>query len=102
MPKTAKRPPRKSTRLSSRSEWQLQTAKARFSELFRKTLADGPQRITRHGRDAVVLVAADEFDRLMQRSKQPESLVEFFRKSPLVGSGIDLERERDFGRDIEL
>jgi prevent-host-death family protein len=102
MPKTAKRHPRKSTRLRSGSEWQLQTAKARFSELFRKALADGPQRITRHGRDTVVVVAADEFDRLTRRSKQPESLVEFFRKSPLVGSGIDLERERDFGRDIEL
>jgi prevent-host-death family protein len=102
MPKTAKRPPGKSTRARSGSEWQLQTAKARFSELFRKALADGPQRITRHGRDTVVVVAADEFDRLTRRSKQPESLVEFFRKSPLVGSGIDLERERDVGRDIEL
>jgi prevent-host-death family protein len=102
MPKTAKRHPGKKTRLRSGSEWQLQTAKARFSELFRKALADGPQRITRHGRDTVVVVAADEFDRLTRRSKQPESLVEFFRKSPLVGSGINLERERTVGRKVEL
>ena len=102
MLKTAKRPPRKSVRLSSRGEWQLQAAKARFSELFRKALADGPQRVTRHGRDTVVVVAADEFDRLTRRSKQPESLVEFFRKSPLVGSGIDLERERTVARKVEL
>lgn len=101
MPKTAKRSARK-TKVRGKSEWQLQAAKARFSELFRKALSDGPQRITRHGRDTVVMVAAGEFDRLSRRGKQPESLVEFFRKSPLVGSGINLEREDDFGRDIEL
>lgn len=101
MPKTAKHNARK-TKVRSKSEWQLQAAKARFSELFRKALSDGPQRITRHGRDTVVMVAADEFDRLSRRSKQPESLVEFFRKSPLVGSGINLERERTFSRKIEL
>ena len=102
MPKTATRNSGKNHRLKSKSEWQLQTAKARFSELFRKALADGPQRSTRHGRDTVVVVAADEFDRLTQRTKQPESLVEFFRKSPLVGSGINLERERTVGRKIDL
>jgi antitoxin Phd len=101
VPKTAQRHSEKK-HLRSKGEWQLQTAKARFSELFRKALADGPQRITRNGRDTVVVVAADEFDRLIRRSKQPESLVEFFRKSPLVGSGINLERERTVGRKVEL
>ena len=101
MPKTAQSHSEKK-RLRSKSEWQLQTAKARLSELVRKALADGPQRITRNGRDTVVVVAADEFDRLTRRSKQPESLVEFFRKSPLVGSGINLEREDDFGRDVDV
>ena len=101
MPKTAPRHSEKN-RPRSKSEWQLQTAKARFSELFRKALADGPQRVTRNGRDTVVVVAADEFDRLTRRSKQPESLVEFFRKSPLVGSCINLERERTVGRKAEL
>jgi hypothetical protein len=31
-----------------------------------------------------------------------ESLVEFFARSPLVGSGINLKREADYGRDIDL
>lgn len=43
--------------------WQLQTARGRFSELFDAALGDGPQRITRHGRQAVVIVAEDEWNR---------------------------------------
>jgi prevent-host-death family protein len=82
--------------------WQLQTAKARFSELFRKALAEGPQWVTRQGKDAVVIVAAEEFKRLRARSRQPESLVEFFAKSPLAGANLDLERSPDYGREIDL
>ena len=44
--------------------WQLQEAKQRFSEVVRDALEKGPQMVTRHGRDAVVVVAADEFSRL--------------------------------------
>jgi prevent-host-death family protein len=82
--------------------WQLQTAKARFSELFRKARVEGPQWITRQGKDAVVIVAAEEFQRLKARSKQPESLVEFFAKSPLAGANLELDRPRDYGRKIDL
>ena len=87
---------------SSKRAWQLQTAKARFSELFRKARAEGPQWVTRQGKDAVVIVAAEEFQRLLVRSKQPESLVEFFAKSPLAGASLDLDRSRDYGLEIDL
>ena len=90
------------TSATSRSNWQLQTAKARFSELFRKARAEGPQWVTRQGKDAVVVVAAEEFQRLKARSKQPESLVEFFARSPLAGANIDLDRSPDYGREIDL
>jgi antitoxin Phd len=82
--------------------WQLQTAKARFSELFRKALAEGPQWVTRQGKDAVVIVAAEEFQRLRARARQPQSLVEFFAKSPLASANLDLERSPDYGREIDL
>lgn len=82
--------------------WQLQTAKARFSELFRKARAEGPQWVTRQGKEAVVIVAAEEFQRLRARSKQPASLVEFFAKSPLAGTTLDLDRSPDYGREIDL
>lgn len=93
----------KSSRVTSRATiWQLQTAKARFSELFQKARSEGPQWVTRQGKDAVVVVSAEDFERLKRRSRQPESLVEFFAKSPLAGANLDLERSDDYGREIEL
>lgn len=86
----------------NRKIWQLQTAKARFSEVFRKARAEGPQWVTRQGKDAVVIVAAEEFQRLRVQSKQPASLVEFFAKSPLAGADLHLDRSPDYGRDIDL
>ena len=82
--------------------WQIQTAKARFSEVFRRARAEGPQRITRQGKDGVVMVAEEQYEQLVGKSHQPKSLVQFFRSSPLVGVELDLERDRDAGRDIEL
>lgn len=81
--------------------WQLQTAKARFSELFRRARNEGPQYVTRQGKEAVVVIGAEEFEKLKRRNRKT-SLVQFFAESPLVGSGIDLERELDFGRKVKL
>ena len=98
----SKRKPAAPKRSQAHATWQLQTAKARFSEVFRKAREEGPQRVTKHGGESVVIVPAEEFDRLTRRSTQPESLLEFFAKSPLAGSGINLERERTVGRKVEF
>ena len=82
--------------------WQVQSAKARFSEVFRRARTEGPQRITRQGKDGVVMVADEQYEQLVGKSHQPRSLVQFFRESPLVGAELDLERSRDPERDIEL
>lgn len=82
--------------------WQVQTAKARFSEVFRLARTKGPQRITRQGREGVVMLAEEAYEQLAARSRQPKSLVRFFRESPLMGADLDLERSRDTGREIEL
>lgn len=82
--------------------WQLQTAKARFSEVFRLARSEGPQRITRRGKEAVVMISIERYEELVGRSHQPKSLVQFFRESPLAGMDLDLERSRDEGRPIEL
>lgn len=70
--------------------WQLQQAKARFSEMFTAALAHGPQFITRRGKDTAVLISLTEFDAL-RASKQP-SFVDFMRKSPLMGLQLNVER----------
>jgi antitoxin Phd len=86
----------------SATAWQLQAAKARFSEVFRLARTAGPQLITRQGKEGVVMIPVEQFDQLVNRSRQPKSLVQFFRESPLVGLDLDLERDKDTGRDIEL
>jgi antitoxin Phd len=82
--------------------WQLQTAKARFSELFRLARIQGPQRITRQGKEGVVMISDEQYSQLVGKSHQPKNLVQFFRESPLVGVELDLERAKDVGRDINL
>ena len=79
--------------------WQVQEAKARFSELMRDAAKDGPQAITIRGRRAAVVLSADDYDRL----KRPKpSLVEFLRASPLAGVELDIERDRSPPRDVTL
>ena len=80
----------------------MQTAKARFSEIFRLGRTDGPQRITRQGKEGVVMISDEQYEQLVGRSHQPKNLVEFFRESPLVGVELDLERSKDVERDIDL
>lgn len=80
-------------------KWQLQEAKNRFSELVRKASKEGPQIVTRHGRDSVVVLSADDY-RKMEKPKT--SLVEFFRTSPLSGVDLDTSRDQSPSRDIEL
>lgn len=81
------------------SRWQLQDAKNRFSELVDTALTAGPQMVTRHGEDAVVIVPAETY-RALTRPKG--SLVEFFANSPLRGAGLTLTRDGDTGRQIDL
>jgi antitoxin Phd len=78
--------------------WQLQAAKQRFSELVERARRDGPQFVTKHGKEAVVVVSAEEYRRL--RGGGP-SLVEFIRSAPDFDM-LNLERAEDRGRDVEL
>src|SRR5271155_3279291 len=108
MPKALKKPNRgvkpanASMARTGGQDWQLQTAKAKFSEVVRLGRTEGPQRITRQGKEAVVMISDEQYNRLTAKSHQPKSIVQFFRESPLVGVDLDLERDRDTGRDIEL
>lgn len=78
--------------------WQLQAAKQQFSELVERARRDGPQVVTKHGKEAVVVVSAEEYRRL--RGGGP-SLVEFIRSAPDFDA-LQLERTDDRGRDVEL
>lgn len=79
--------------------WKLEDAKNQFSRVVREALAGEPQRVSRGGRDAVVVVAAEEYDRL---TRPATGLVEFLTASPLAQVELDLARPTDAGRDVDL
>jgi antitoxin Phd len=83
--------------------WSVQEARARLSQLIDEALAGRPQRISRRGKEVAVLISAAEYDRLV---KPRQSLVEFFRNSPLAEvmaeDELDFERDRSPIRDIFL
>jgi antitoxin Phd len=82
--------------------WQVQTAKAQFSELLRRTRSEGVQIVTKQGKDDVVVMPIEQYRKLTRQSRQPASLVQFFAQSPLADVDLNLERDRDYGRGIEL
>jgi prevent-host-death family protein len=93
---------RRSTRSSTRTgRWRLQDAKARFSEVVREAQQRGPQRVTLHGKDAVVIVGADEFDRL-QRPLTGRDIINALAGSPLADVPFERLSVRSKVRDIEL
>jgi prevent-host-death family protein len=81
------------------STWQLQQAKARLSEVIKQASTNGPQEITSHGEPTAVILSIKDYKKL---TKPKPSLYEFMRSSPLVGVELDLERNKDTGRDIPL
>jgi antitoxin Phd len=80
--------------------WQLQEAKQKFSELVRRTLEEGPQVVTKHGEEVVVVVPAEEFRRM---NEEKPDFKEFLMSAP---EGLELiipERPRnDFPREVDL
>ena len=82
-------PPKPSRRVRNpkSGHWLLQDAKARFSELVRRVRSEGPQRVTVHGRDEVVVISAEEFRRL---------------KGDLTGASLIAAMQASPHRDVEL
>ena len=88
--------------VSSRTgPWALQDAKARFSEVVRKAKSEGPQRITVHGREEVVVVSVEEYRRV-KGELTGEALVSVMRDSPHGEVGISRVRTRGSVRGVKL
>jgi len=80
--------------------WQMQTAKARFSDVVRSAKSDGPQDITVHGKSVAVVLSRELFDRL---SGNAQSLVQFMQASPLFGmDDVVFERDQSLTREMAL
>jgi len=81
------------------SNWQLQDAKARLSEVVKKAAQEGPQHITLRGEPAAVVLSEADYQRLRKR---PKRFIDFIRNSPLKGVELDLTRDRSMPRKVSL
>ena len=81
--------------------WLLQDAKARFSELVRLVHSEGPQHVTVHGRDEVVIISAAEFRRL-KGSATGRDLIDALQASPYRDVDIEPGRGAMQVRDVTL
>jgi antitoxin Phd len=81
--------------------WKLQDAKAHFSQVVRQARELGPQRVTVHGKDAVVILSAEDYARLAPAAAQP-SLHALLSRSPLRDLDFEHGSVRSPVRDVEL
>ena len=79
--------------------WQLQEAKNKFSKLVEKARHEGPQFVTKHGKESVVVLSVEEYQKII---KPKSNLFHFIQSSPLSKISIDIERDKNVFRDIEL
>ena len=79
--------------------WQLQEAKNRLSQLVDEALKNGPQTITRRGLPTVLVIAIDDY---RKDHVHEGTLVDFLMRSPLRDSNLEIARDKDTGRDIDL
>jgi prevent-host-death family protein len=98
-PKSLK--PRRRTRDRRPGRWLLQEAKARFSELVRRVRSEGPQHVTVHGRDEVVVISAEEF-RQLKGDLTGEVLIAAMQASPHRDINIEPRRTPMPVREVSL
>ncbi len=80
--------------------WQMQTAKAQFSDVVRNAKSNGPQDITLHGKSVAVVLSRELFDRL---SGNTQSLLQFMQSSPLHGlDELVFERDQSTTREVDF
>lgn len=82
-----------------RRTWQLQEAKNKFSQLVDKAQLEGPQFVTKHGKETVVVLSIEAYASMIQ----PKSnLLHFVQNSPLSDTSMIIARDKSMARDIEL
>jgi antitoxin Phd len=77
-------------------EWQLQEAKNKLSEVVEEALRQGPQVITKRGKQTAVVLSYTDYRKMVLNQKK---LSDFFRESPLAGIDLDLSRDQSPARD---
>ncbi len=82
------------------TSWQLQTAKAQFSQVVKQAMNTGPQLVTKAGKPAVYIVSAELFESELLGDRLDRKSILF--ASPHRDTTLDLDRARDEGREVVL
>jgi prevent-host-death family protein len=83
------------------SHWLLADAKARFSQLVRQVRSEGPQHVSVHGRDTVVVIALEEYQQL-RGARSGQALVDAFQACPYPNIELTPPRQAMPVRDVAL
>lgn len=86
-------------RRKKHKSWQVQEAKAKFSQLINETVSSGYQTITKNGEPVAYIVSKEEFELYLKPQK---SLIEVFDDCPYPEIGLDIERSQESIREIDL
>jgi len=82
-----------------KNTWQLQEAKAKFSEVINEAIQHGPQIITKHGVETALLISVDDYKKV---NKKDLKISQFFQNSPIANIDLDLNRSQDTPREVKL
>jgi antitoxin Phd len=83
----------------SKNVWQIQEAKAKFSQLVEDANIKGHQTITKQGEPVAVILSIKEFDKITQPKT---SFLNFFKAAPCQEIELNLERSKDLPRELDL
>lgn len=81
------------------AKWQVQEAKAKFSELMDRAEHDGPQIVTRHGEERAVLISIEDYRK--NYHEKPDFVTFLLECGPKIDEPL-FEREDDYGRDFDF
>ncbi len=83
-----------------KTNWTLQDAKNKFSQVVNEALIHGPQYIMRRGVDTVVVLSVEEYEKL---TSQKPSFTEFLLTCPKLNDTDDpFQRQHEYPRELEL
>ena len=85
--------------MANKASWTVAEAKAKFSEVLEEARNRGPQTITKNGREAAVVVSAEEWAR---KKRRKGTLADFLGASPLRESGLVIEARKKSRRHVDL
>lgn len=84
---------------ANKNEWQIQEAKAKFSQLVNDANIKGHQTITKQGKAVAVILSKKEFDKM---SQSKTSLLNFFKAAPCQEIELEIKRSKETPREVDL